>query len=102
LPPLAFPDAAVDVAGIVKEIISHKPLRQISISIKSGGPRQERPVCARGVHTGEVNGHNQNFLLGRAGFGEDFARRAGHETLAPEFNAFARKFFVPDRLATAT
>jgi hypothetical protein len=34
----------------------------------------------------------------RRGFGEDFAGGAGHETLAPEFNAFAREFFVADAI----
>ena len=44
---------------------------------------------ARGVHFGKVHGHDQNLLLVRRSFGKDFAGRAGHETLALEFQAVA-------------
>ena len=66
----------------------HKPLGEIAIRINPA-VAQERPVRARHVHFGEVNGHDQNFFLVRRGFGEDFAGGSGHETLAPEFNAVA-------------
>src|SRR5271156_3127513 len=71
---------------------------QISVSINPA-VAQERPVRARHVHFGEVNGHDQNLFLVRRGFGEDFAGRSGDETLSPEFKtvaAHAGNFFVAD------
>ena len=48
---------------------------------------------ARGVHFGEVNGHDQNLLLVRGRFRKNFAGRASDETLAPEFQAVAAHAF---------
>src|ERR1035437_3571487 len=84
-----------DARWVCKSI--HQPLRQISVSINPP-VAQERPVRARGIHAGEVNGNNQNFLFMRAGFGKNFAGSSGHKTLTPEFNAFAREFFMPDAI----
>src|SRR5438128_1357033 len=68
-----------------------------SINPPPGEPRisvdspvaQERPVRAGDVHLGEINGHDEIFLFVFAGFGQDFARGAGHEALAPEFDPLA-------------
>jgi len=50
------------------------------------------------VHLCQIHRHNQNFLFGCTGFGEDLAAGARHKTLAPEFDAPTREFFVPDAI----
>jgi len=58
-------------------------------------------VRARRVHFGEVNGHNQNFLLIRRCFREDFAGGSSHKALSPKFQAItahAGNFFQADAI----
>ena len=81
----------------LKRILVNKPPDEIAIGINPP-VAQERPVRARRVHLAKINGHNQNFLLGRAGLGENFTGRAGDKTLPPKFNALAREFFMADAI----
>src|SRR5436309_3004507 len=55
-------------------------------------------MSARDIHFGEVHGHDENFFFFGAGFGEDFARSSGNETLAPEFDAVAREAFIANAI----
>src|SRR5277367_3782184 len=83
----------IQTSGLVNE-----PLGEIAIRINPA-VAQERPVRARHVHFGEVNGHDQNLFLVRRSFGEDFAGSSGDETLSPKFKAVAThagNFFVAD------
>src|SRR5436309_1255808 len=49
---------------------------------------------ARHVHLREIEFHNQNLFLVRAGFGQDFSRRPSDKTLAPELNTIARQLLA--------
>ena len=73
-----------------KETLVNHPFCQVSVGVNPP-VAQERPVRARVVHLGEVNGRNQNLLLVLRGLGEDFAGGSGHETLAPELDAVTRR-----------
>src|SRR5262245_16164177 len=73
----------------------YQPFGEVTVSVYAA-VAQERPVSAGGVHGCEVNGNDQDLFLIRAGFGKDFARGAGNEALAPEFNSVPGEFFVPD------
>src|SRR6266487_2826135 len=69
----------------------NQPLCQPAVGINPPVPKK-RPVRARGIELPEVNRHDENLFLVRAGLGEDFAGGAGHETLSPKLDARASRW----------
>src|SRR6185503_2237141 len=63
----------------------HQSLRQSGVGVDPS-VAQERPVCARDIHFGQVNRLEQVLLFSHAGFGEDLAGSPGDKALTPEFD----------------